>query len=35
MIKSKMKQQPLFGTLIKIVDDPAMLIMAKDAGMDL
>ena len=34
MIKSKMKQQPLFGTLIKIVDDPAMLIMAKDAGMD-
>lgn len=34
MIKDKMRQDPLFGVLIKIVDDPAMLILAKDAGMD-
>lgn len=34
MMKDKMLGGKLFGTLIKIVDNPAMLILAKDAGMD-
>lgn len=33
-MKEKMQQEKLFGTLIKIVDNPAMLILAKDAHMD-
>lgn len=34
MMKHKMKEKAMFGTFIKIVDNPAMLIMAKDVGMD-
>lgn len=33
-MKEKLLDGKLFGTLIKIVDNPAMLILAKDAGMD-
>lgn len=33
-MKDKMLEGKLFGTLIKIVDNPAMIILAKDAGMD-